>query len=99
MPHSTHTNYTALDFKFVGSGSNSTHRTFQQDILERGCVFLHLINIGIRGFGGYQTFNHIDTRTQLGLQQHGNTRYASWGTFNPTAFNAEEDPELIIKHQ
>lgn len=57
------------------------------------------MDIGIRGYGGYNTFNHIDTRTTPGLQRHRNTPFAQWGTFNPNAFNAEEDPDLLLNHQ
>ena len=58
-----------------------------------------LIDIGIRGFGGYQTFNHIDTRSKPGLHYYRGIHYAKWGTFTPGAFNAEEDPELLLHHQ
>ena len=96
---SQHTQYSALDFQFVGAGWKTVHRTFQQDIKEKGCVFLTLMDIGIRGYGGYNTFNHLDTRTTPGLQRHRNTPCAQWGTFNPHAFNAEEDPDLLLNHQ
>lgn len=96
---STHVRKQALDFKFIGSGADAVHQAYRHDIDSKSCVFIELVNMGIRGFGGYNTFNHIDTRDTPGLHYYRGIHYAKWGTFDPNALNTEEDPELLLKHQ
>ncbi len=51
---------------------------FRNEILTQGPVFQKLFEIGIRGFGIYNTFLHLDSRTNGGSKSYNGQTYALW---------------------
>lgn len=80
----------AVDFKFVGPGWQKIHRQYQSDIRQKRTIFYSLLSHGIRGFGGYPSSNHIDTRT-TGARLFAGHRLAFWGTLDQHGLNIIED--------
>jgi hypothetical protein len=80
----------AVDFKFVGTGWQKVHKAYQSDIKNRRVVFTELLSRGIRGFGGYPTSNHLDSRVN-GTRIFGLYKISLWGTLDPNGYNTMED--------
>jgi hypothetical protein len=87
---SQHLFHSAIDFKFVGNGWYSVHKRYHSDIISRKPVMNALVSRGIKGFGGYPSSNHIDTR-RSGTLFFGSSRISTWGTLNPHALTVLED--------
>jgi len=52
--------------------------TLQHDLLQRGPIFQKLRQIGVRGFGVYDGFVHLDIRVEPGKQHDELGTYAFW---------------------
>lgn len=73
VTNSQHLTGKAIDFK------TDNLQLIVNDIAEKGVIFQKLFNqFGIRGFGLYNNFIHIDTRTTGGKQQYNGINYAFW---------------------
>lgn len=60
--NSQHAKGKALDFSFLGSERENTLLKYHQEILNKGPLYNQLKQVGINGFGLYDTFLHIDSR-------------------------------------
>ncbi|WP_282777963.1 D-Ala-D-Ala carboxypeptidase family metallohydrolase [Phaeodactylibacter xiamenensis] len=60
--HSPHMLAQAIDFQFIGSKRevNTIYIELRDDFDNKGPVFQELWEMGIRGFGSYDTFLHLD---------------------------------------
>jgi hypothetical protein len=67
-------NATAVD---LGIPPNKRQQVWQ-DILSQGPLFRALFKMGVRGFGIYDTWLHIDFRTSGGKQTYNGQPYAFW---------------------
>ena len=76
---SQHIEFNAIDFKFV---TRDAQTLFLTELQEKGCIFTQLLNMGVRGFGGYNSHFHIDTR-ESGGKSFAGMSYASWGLLDP----------------
>jgi hypothetical protein len=50
----------AVDWVFVNDTDKKYHLDFHNQILKNGPLRIHLENLGLKGFGLYDNFNHID---------------------------------------
>ncbi|HLS52421.1 MAG TPA: matrixin family metalloprotease [Tissierellaceae bacterium] len=87
---SKHKEAQALDFRFIGPKARETYHRFMEDITSQNCIFQLLLNIGIGGFGAYNTAFHIDTRN-TGLHSFFDRSYGLWGKFVEDSYIT--DPE------
>lgn len=78
----------ALDFAF---SDRRAHLVYQEDIKNKGCTFRSLWAYGVRGYGGYNNSNHIDTRTGTWQNAFAGGTYSTWGRVDVGGF--ELDPE------
>jgi hypothetical protein len=83
--YSRHLKYDGLDWKFDGRNAHSVHERYIVDVKVGGVVFRRLFEMGIRGFGGYPTSNHIDTRENANMMIYAGKFYNKWGRLNDNA--------------
>lgn len=100
--HSPHMLAQGIDFQFIGAKSevNPIYIELRDDFDNKGSIFQELWDMGIRGFGSYDTFLHLDcVQSELypvfaakrGLRHEGKI-YSRWNsmmtlrdlTLNPT---------------
>jgi hypothetical protein len=68
----------ATDFVFLGPQAEQTLLKYHQEILNQGELFKRLRQAGIKGFGLYDNFNHIDSRPEGGKSKDENGTFAFW---------------------
>jgi hypothetical protein len=88
---SQHLFHSAIDFKFVGANWQSAHKRYQGDLKNRNTPMAQLVRNGVRGFGGYPTSNHIDTRRAGNTMMFGIGRVSTWGNINQFSLTVPED--------
>lgn len=74
--NSQHTLGNAIDFSFANNPDLMDD--YHNQILNKGILYTTLRRLGINGFGLYDNFGHIDTRTTGGAQSDNHGEYAFW---------------------
>lgn len=73
-----HPNKRAIDYGFIGANREETMLKYHQEILTKGTLFKKLRAAGISGFGLYDNFLHIDSRTNATMYRDEFGAYNIW---------------------
>jgi len=74
----THARGLALDIDPIGKTANSALLDYHQQIINKGPLYQQLRAVGINGFGLYDGFIHIDSRSGGNQSDAQNGSYAFW---------------------
>jgi hypothetical protein len=74
VKNSFHLKGKALDFQFINDNKDYLKKIYN-DFASRGEVYQTLRDLGINGFGFYNTFIHLDTRDQFTYWDNTNTDF------------------------